>query len=158
MGSEMCIRDSFVPQKFLTQKFFFDYGSTGWGRAQKVFVRFFVFLTSSGSDWIASANSRVCLRHRQKEGRYGPPNWGNFGAFDGEVENLTLNISGAEYFSGPKFTSGRGPLHPLPTCQTWSCSGVHFAPQKFLTQKLFFDYGSTGWGRAQKVFVRLSFS
>ena len=31
----------------------------------------------------------------------------NFGAFDGEVENLTLNISAGEYVFGPKFISGK---------------------------------------------------
>ena len=29
----------------------------------------------------------------------------NFGAFDGEVETLTLNSSAAVHFSGPKFIS-----------------------------------------------------
>ena len=82
-----------------------------------------------------------------KFGGLGAP---NFGAFDGKVEILTLNISGAEYFSGPKFTSGRGPPHPLPTCQNWSCCGVHFGPQKFLTQKLFFDCGPRDRGVLKK--------
>jgi len=94
------------------------------------------------------------LSPHTKFGGLGAP---NFGAFDGEVETLTLNISGAEYFSGPKFTSGRGTPHALPTCQNWSCSGVHFGPQKYLTQKLFFDYGSMGWGLPRVSCVRFSF-
>ena len=38
-----------------------------------------------------------------KFGARGTP---NFGAFDGEVENLTPNCSDTVHFSGPKFISG----------------------------------------------------
>jgi len=80
----------------------------------------------------------------------------NFGAFDGEVENLTPNSSAIVHISGPKFTSCKGHGGALPTCQNWGSYGIPFGSPKFLPQKFFFDYGFTVLGPSRVTFVRFT--
>jgi len=115
MPKLVVLRGILRPPEIFNPKTFFRLWVHGLGACSKSIRQIFVFLTSFSSDWIASANSRVCLRHRQKEGRYGPPNWGNFG---GNTKTAVKNTRG-----WPKILASRllfnpgGPynLPPKPT-------------------------------------------
>jgi len=55
----------------------------------------------------------------------------NFGAFDGEVETLTLNSSANVHFSGPKFIQVRGTEVPYLPAKTGDPRGYPSAPLNF---------------------------